>query len=60
MSGRADEVGIGLTRNLKLEVAYEKLAEMRWQRTRGGFKIPEGVSNITYFVSKNYPSLIVG
>ncbi|KIM35701.1 hypothetical protein M413DRAFT_14376 [Hebeloma cylindrosporum] len=42
MPGRADKVGIALTRHLKLEAAYVKLAEMHWQRNRGGFKVPEG------------------
>jgi len=43
--GRADKVGIALTQHLKLETAYEKLTEMQWHRTRGGFKVPKGVSN---------------
>ena len=50
--GRADKVGIALMRHLKLEAAYEKLGNMKWQRTRGGFKVPEGVSKEMYFTSK--------
>ena len=57
--GRPDKVGIALTRHLNLDAAYEKLAKMRWQRTRGEFKVPEGISNIIYCISKNQPSLIL-
>ena len=31
--GHADKVGIALTQHLKLEAAYEKLAEMQWKRS---------------------------
>jgi len=50
--GRADKVGVALARHLRLESAYERLSDMKWQRARGGFKVPEGGFNFSYFASK--------
>jgi hypothetical protein len=50
--GRADKVGVALARHLQLESAYERLSDMKWNRARGGFKVPEGVLNFGYFASK--------